>query len=252
VRSLLAGQETLRVRQRRPLLPAGTRVYAIGDIHGRLDLLEALIAAIENDVLQYPVANSICVFVGDYIDRGKHSRETIDRLIEYGQQRNCVFLKGNHEQLALSSLRDPSTFESWLRVGGREALISYGVAVETNCLAKQIPSMQAAFHDALPSHHFSFFRKLQTSFEAGDYFFVHAGVRPEIDLARQKDEDMLWIRSLFLNSAHDYGKIIVHGHTPMMEVEVRPNRINIDTGAFATGRLTCLVIEGQELSLLEP
>ncbi|MBY0383501.1 MAG: serine/threonine protein phosphatase [Xanthobacteraceae bacterium] len=242
----------LKVHRRRPSLPEATRIYAVGDIHGRLDLLDALIAAIENDLKRRPVANSLCVFVGDYIDRGAQSRETIDRLIEYGQQRDCVFLRGNHEQLALGSLRDPATFEAWLRVGGREALMSYGIAVETNCVAKQIPSMQAAFHDALPSSHFNFFRKLRSTFEMGDYFFVHAGARPEVDLARQKEEDLLWIRSLFLNSPYDFGKIIVHGHTPVMEVEVRSNRINIDTGAFATGRLTCLLIEGQELALLRP
>lgn len=247
----LPGLRELRVRGRRPSLPAELRIYAIGDIHGRLDLLSELLARISSDIALRPTARPLYVFLGDYIDRGSASRETIDRLIEHGKTHESVFLKGNHELIAIKCLSDRGLFDQWLRLGGLETLVSYGVPAETLANGKQIAELQSAFHGALPQAHFRFFRDLKNSFECGDFFFAHAGVKPNVELSRQKENDLLWIRGEFLTSKDDFGKIVVHGHTPAREIEVGPNRINIDTGAFATGRLSCLVLEGEELSVID-
>jgi diadenosine tetraphosphatase ApaH/serine/threonine PP2A family protein phosphatase len=251
VLATLPGLRELRVRGRRPSLPAELRIYAIGDIHGRLDLLNELLARISADIALRPAVRPLYVFLGDYIDRGSASRETIDRLIEHGKTHESVFLKGNHELIAIKCLSDRGLFDQWLRLGGLETLVSYGVPAETLANGKQIAELQSAFHGALPQAHFRFFRDLKNSFECGDFFFAHAGVKPNVELSRQKENDLLWIRGEFLTSTDDFGKIIVHGHTPTHEIEVAPNRINIDTGAFATGRLSCLVLEGEELSVID-
>jgi serine/threonine protein phosphatase 1 len=248
MRAPLAGAEQLVAQGRRPSLPAGIRIYAIGDVHGRLDLLDALLGEIDADLASRPAARAIFVFLGDYIDRGNRSRETIDRLIARREMGEHVFLKGNHEQIALRCLSDPGLFDRWLRLGGAETLASYGIDLGSKI---KIAELQAAFHRALPQTHIKFFRGLQSSFACGDFFFVHAGVKPRIPLARQAEKDLLWIREEFLNSNEDFGKTIIHGHTPGYEIEVRRNRINIDTGAYATGRLTCLVIEGSSLSYID-
>ncbi len=245
------GLGELRVQGRRPSLPAGLRIYAIGDIHGCLDLLDKLLARIKADIELRPTARPVYVFLGDYIDRGSSSRETIDRLIEHGATHEAVFLKGNHELIAIKCLSDRGLFDQWLRLGGLETLVSYGVPAETLANGKQIAELQGAFHGALPQAHFGFFRDLKNWFECGDFFFVHAGVKPNVELSRQKENDLLWIRGEFLSCNDDFGKIVVHGHTPTREIEVRPNRINIDTGAFATGRLTCLVLEEASLSVID-
>jgi serine/threonine protein phosphatase 1 len=236
---------------RQPALPSGPRIYAIGDIHGRLDLLNELLSRIEADIALRPTEKPLYVFLGDYIDRGASSRETIDRLIALAKAHDCVFLKGNHELIALKCLSDRSLFDQWMRLGGVETLISYGINPAQLTSGKPIVELQAAFHAALPQAHFGFFRDLQLSFACGDFFFAHAGVRPGVELSRQAENDLLWIREEFLSSAEDFGKIVVHGHTPARAVEVGPNRINIDTGAFATGRLTCLVIEDLSLSVID-
>ena len=243
--------QELRVRGRRPSLPAGLRIYAIGDIHGRLDLLDQLLTLISYDIALRSTVRPVYIFLGDYIDRGPSSRATIDRLIEHGQTSESIFLKGNHELIALKCLSDRNLFEQWLRLGGLETLISYGLAPESAASGKQIVELQSAFHNALPRAHFRFFSDLQNSFACGDFFFAHAGVKPNVELSRQKESDLLWIRDEFLSSSRDFGKIIVHGHTPVTEIEVGPNRINIDTGAFATGRLTCLILEGESLSIVD-
>jgi serine/threonine protein phosphatase 1 len=251
VLSPLPGLGEIKVRGRRPSLPAGQRLYAVGDIHGRLDLLDELLARIDADIALRPTPKPRYVFLGDYIDRGPSSRETIDRLIEHGATHESVFLKGNHELIAIKCLSDRSLFDQWLRLGGLETLVSYGLPPETLANGKQIAEIQSAFHHALPQTHFRFFRDLKNSFECGDFFFAHAGVRPGVELLQQMESDLLWIRGEFLSSDDDFGKIIVHGHTPTREIEVGPNRINIDTGAFATGRLTCLVLEGESLSVID-
>ena len=232
-------------------MPEGIRVYAIGDIHGRLDLLSELLCRVEAHITARPITRSLYVFMGDYIDRGSSSRETVDRLITQSEQGECIFLKGNHEQIAIKCLTDRRLFDQWLRLGGLETLISYGVAPENLAGENSIVKLQAAFHDALPRTHFNFFRLLRPSFTCGDFFFAHAGVKPRVRLSHQKESDLLWIREEFLNSSEDFGKIVVHGHTPVPQIDIGPNRINIDTGAFATGCLTCLVIEGSSLSVID-
>jgi serine/threonine protein phosphatase 1 len=247
----LAGSQRLKVEGRRPSLPAGVRIYAVGDIHGRLDLLNELLMRIHDDIASRPTIRPVSIFLGDYIDRGPSSRETIDRLMEHAETSESVFLKGNHEQIAINCLRDRALFDHWMRLGGVETLLSYGISPKGYSDEGQIVRLQAAFHDALPQTHFRFFRDLQNSFACGDFFFAHAGVKPNVELSDQKESDLLWIRKEFLSSNADFGKIVVHGHTPTREIEVGPNRINIDTGAFATGRLTCLVIDESSLSVID-
>ena len=162
-----------------------------------------------------------------------------------------MFLKGNHELIAIKCLSDRDLVDQWLRLGGLQTLISYGVPAEILASGKQIVELQSAFHSALPPAHFRFFRGLQKSFDCGDFFFAHAGVRPNVELSRQRESDLLWIREEFLLSNEDFGKIIVHGHTPTLDIEIWPNRINIDTGAYATGRLTCLVVDDSSLSVID-
>jgi serine/threonine protein phosphatase 1 len=241
----------LQVQGRRPSVQTGLRIYAIGDIHGRLDLLNEMLARIDADIAARPTARPVYVFLGDYIDRGPRSRETIDRLIEHGVANESIFLKGNHELIAIKCLSDRSLFDQWLRLGGLQTLVSYGIPPDGLTKGKQIAELQWAFHSALPQAHFRFFRDLVNSFTCGDFFFAHAGARPNVELSQQKESDLLWIREEFLSSDFDFGKIIVHGHTPSDEIDVGPNRINIDTGAFATGRLSCLVIESEALSVIE-
>jgi serine/threonine protein phosphatase 1 len=248
---VLPSFQRLEVQGRRPSLPEGLRIYAIGDIHGRLDLLDELLSRIEADVAAHPIANSLSVFLGDYIDRGPSSRETVDRLIAQSERGEYIFLKGNHEQIATKCLSDRRLFDQWMRLGGLETLLSYGIAPEGPVNGNSTAQLQAAFHEALPQAHFRFFRLLRPSFACGDFFFAHAGVKPGVELSDQKESDLLWIREEFLNSGKDFGKIIVHGHTPVPEIDIGPNRINLDTGAFATGRLTCLVIEGATLSVID-
>ncbi len=219
-----------------------TRLYVVGDIHGRLDLLDRLIDAIRRDVDEY---GNDCqtVTLGDYIDRGPNSRGVIERLLVNPFPGPYVALKGNHEVLLESFLADPAVGEHWRRLGGLETLHSYGVPVSGVMVGKAYEEAAERLRVAIPAEHMSFLRSLKTSYSNDKYFLCHAGVRPGAPLERQNDEDLLWIRGEFLNSKKDFGKIVVHGHTPVEEPEVLPNRINIDTGAFATGRLTCVVLD---------
>ena len=141
-----------------------------------------------------------------------------------------------------SFLADPAVGEHWRRLGGLETLHSYGVPVTGLMVGKAYEEAADRLRDAMPAEHTSFLRSLKNSYSTDKYFLCHAGVRPGVPLERQREEDLLWIRDEFLSSTKDFGKIVVHGHTPVEEPEVLPNRINIDTGAFATGRLTCVVL----------
>jgi serine/threonine protein phosphatase 1 len=186
VLSSLPSLQELRVLGRRPSLPPGQRIYAVGDIHGRLDLLNELLARIDADIALRPTFRPVYVFLGDYIDRGPSSRETIDRLIEHGETNESIFLRGNHELIAIKCLSDRSLFDQWLRLGGLETLVSYGVSPEILANGKQISEIQSAFHSALSQTHFRFFRDLQSSFVCGDFFFAHAGAKPNVELSQQK------------------------------------------------------------------
>ena len=218
------------------------RLYAIGDIHGRLDLLERVAAAIRRDVEAHG-SDALTITLGDYVDRGPQSREVIERLIANPFPTPHIALKGNHELLLKSFLVDPAVGEHWSRLGGLETLHSYGVTVGGIIIGKDYAKAAEQFRKALPTRHLEFLQSLRTSYSHGKYFFCHAGVRPGVPLDQQDVDDLLWIRGEFLSSTEDFGKIIVHGHTPVETPEVRPNRINLDTGAFATGRLTCVVLE---------
>jgi serine/threonine protein phosphatase 1 len=231
----------------RPRVPPGTRIYAVGDIHGRVDLLNALLARIDKDLQDNPVAQSIHVFLGDYIDRGPRSREVLNRLIARTQTHKTICLKGNHEVFALEFLENAAILEDWRRWGGLETLMSYGVAPSGMIGPEERERLAIALKEAMPSEHTIFLSDLILSYTCGDFFFAHAGVRPRVKLEAQKEYDLIWIRDEFLNSESNFGKIVVHGHTPVREPDVRANRINIDTGAYVTGKLTCLVIEDENL-----
>jgi calcineurin-like phosphoesterase family protein len=239
----------LRSRQslRPPQLPEGIRIYAFGDIHGRADLLTQMFAEIDADLGRSPADRPIEIYLGDYIDRGPHSGHTLDLLVERSQGRETVFLKGNHEAYFLEVLRDPSKVSDWRQFGGLQTLMSYGIQPTLSPDPAEQAELVRMLNEALPSEHLSFLRDLKPSFVCGDFFFVHAGVRPGIPLHEQQESDLLWIRNEFLDSEENFGKFVVHGHTPVRAPDVRPNRINIDTGAYATGNLTLLRIEGNTM-----
>jgi serine/threonine protein phosphatase 1 len=219
-----------------------SRLYAIGDIHGRLDLLERAIAAIERDVAEHG-ADALTVTLGDYVDRGPKSRGVLDRLAANPFPTPYVALKGNHEALLESFLADPTIGLQWRRLGGLETLHSYGVPVSGMMIGRNLDDAAEGLRAALPAQHTDFLKSLKTSHLHGKYFLCHAGVRPGVPLEAQDENDLLWIRDEFLRSKTDFGKIVVHGHTPIEHPEVLPNRINIDTGAFATGQLTCVALD---------
>jgi serine/threonine protein phosphatase 1 len=214
------------------------------------DLLSALLARIDADLGAHSIDESVQVFLGDYIDRGPYSREVIDLLITRRRRHMILCLKGNHETYAEQFLSNPSVLSDWRPVGGLSTLLSYGLTLSAKDDPKEQDEVARAFRQALPDSHRGFIQGLALSFICGDFFFAHAGVRPGIPLRQQRQEDLLWIREDFLLHEEDFGKIVVHGHTPARAPDVRPNRINIDTGAYATGQLTCLVLEGSEMRFI--
>jgi serine/threonine protein phosphatase 1 len=242
--------QSLPVLPRRPCLPDGLRLYAIGDVHGRADLLQRLFGQIDADLKRRPAERCLHVMLGDYIDRGPASRAVIDGILARAARHDLVALKGNHDAFLLQALEEPATMGDWLLMHGVETLASYGLT-STNLAGCGLSDLARALAAALPQSHLDFFRGLRTSFACGDFFFAHAGVRPGVAFERQSDTDLMWIRQEFLRHEGDFGKFVVHGHTPVREVERRPNRIGIDTAAYATGKLTTLVIEGSDLRLID-
>jgi serine/threonine protein phosphatase 1 len=233
-----------------PSGPPQLRVYAIGDIHGRADLLDQTFSRIDADLKSNPTSRTLEILLGDYIDRGPASRQVIDCLIARSRSQQMVFLKGNHETYVGDFLRDPAVLDAWRQYGALETLMSYGLKPKINANAAEKEELALAFARVLPEAHREFLANLKTFFTCGDFLFVHAGVRPGVPLADQREEDLLWIRDDFLLCEDDFGKVVVHGHTPVREPDIRPNRINIDTGAYATGKLTCLVIEHDRVLVL--
>jgi serine/threonine protein phosphatase 1 len=219
-------------------------------VHGRADLLDEVFARVDASLASCTACRPVHVLLGDYIDRGPCSREVLDRLIERRRSHDMVCLKGNHESYVFDFLRNPSVLSAWRHLGGLETLISYGLRPSVNPGDAERLALARALAGALPDSHRQFLEKLDPSFSCGDFFFAHAGVKPGVPLARQREEDLLWIRDDFLLCEEDFGKIIVHGHTPVQEPDIRANRINIDTGAYATGRLTCLMIEQDAIFVL--
>jgi len=234
----------------RPAVPEGVRIYAIGDIHGRADLLDRAFARIDEDLERRPVAQAIQVFLGDYVDRGPESAGVLERLIVRGQTHETLCLKGNHELYLLEFLENPSILKVWGQYGALTTLHSYGLKPTLNAGPEEQTNLAAALRQTMPESHLQFLAQLPLSFTCGDFYFVHAGVRPSAPLSRQREDDLLWIRDDFLCHEEPFEKVIIHGHTPVMEPDVRGNRINIDTGAYATGRLTCLSLERDEIGFI--
>jgi serine/threonine protein phosphatase 1 len=229
--------------------PAETRIYAIGDIHGRADLLKETLERLDEDQWRRPVAYVAEIFLGDYVDRGPDSKDVIDLLAARLVRNSSVCLRGNHEELMESFIREPSTLNSWLKLGGLQTLTSYGV-VPLPSGTESGDDLRQRFCGAFPRTHQLFLECLKPWVCCGDYLFVHAGIRPQIPFDQQTINDVLWIREEFLNSSLHHGKYIVHGHTPVAHPDVRPNRINIDTGAWRSGTLTCAVFEGTSVQFL--
>ena len=235
-----------------PRTPRGHRAYIVGDVHGRLDLLEQLLGLIEEDVERKPVRKSLLVFLGDLIDRGPDSRGVVERLRTYRHDRlKPYFLAGNHEEVLLRLLAgERGILSSWLKYGGAECLQSYGLEPA----ALRDLGERAALDQVkrvIPAEHARFVSGFADTLSFGDYLFVHAGIRPRVDLSLQSQSDLRWIRSPFLEDDSDHGQVVVHGHTISPVVDERPNRIGIDTGAYRTGVLTALVLEGTERRILD-
>ena len=235
-------------------MPQGQLVYAIGDIHGRADLLALLLAEIESDSARSKDAKRrTLVFLGDYIDRGHDSRRVVDMVLDdLPAGFDAHFLKGNHEAIMLDFLDDPSYLGHWLANGADATFRSYGLDVAELVGRGAAPEVwRRAFLASLPETHRDFFEALELAVSFGDYFFVHAGVRPGVPLEAQDPNDMIWIRGPFLQSEDDFGKIVVHGHTPGRDPVIRANRIGIDTGAVFTDRLTALRLENGSWRLMQ-
>jgi serine/threonine protein phosphatase 1 len=234
-----------------PSAGEGRRVYCVGDIHGRLDLLANLHAQILDDSSAFD-GDRFLVYLGDYIDRGGQSRQVIDLLLHAPLEGfEPVFLRGNHEQALLDWLEHPEAAAAWLGFGGRETLASYGIDLPGPVSVSDLHDAMVRLGEVLPDTHRSFLENTTLSWRSGDYYFVHAGIRPGVALRAQHPEDQLWIREEFTGSTQDHGVVVVHGHTISQEPELLPNRIGLDTGAFHTGVLTCLVLDGAHKRLLQ-
>jgi serine/threonine protein phosphatase 1 len=226
-------------------LPPGQRVYAIGDIHGCLDRLAVVHEQIAEDLATRPVDESVLVHLGDYVDRGLDSAQVVDWLSGGAPVpvERIVNLMGNHEDMMLQALTgtDKEANSTWLANGGADSLLSWEIS------RKVAPAEWAGL---IPAEHQTFLRELKINFRFGQYFFVHAGIRPGVPLDKQEKQDMLWIREPFLSWKHSLDVVVVHGHTPRQEPVVRLNRIGIDTGAVMGGTLTCVVLEEDRLGFI--
>ena len=228
------------------------RAYVVGDIHGRLDLLDELLEKIHLDLDQNFAKSALLVFVGDLIDRGPSSRQVVERLRTYHRPGvRSVFILGNHEEVLLRILNgESSLIASWLRFGGAQCLNSYGADPANIANLGPLEAVDAV-RAAIPAEHVDFLESFVDTCRFGDYLFVHAGVRPGVEIDDQRQSDLRWIREPFLLDETDHGFVVVHGHTISAAVDERPNRIGIDTGAFATGVLTALVIENGDRWFLD-
>lgn len=224
-------------------MPEGQRWYVIGDIHGRCDLFEALSSAIESDDAANGAAETTVVLLGDLVDRGPDSAGVIAHARAWQQRRAVRVLAGNHEEMFLDSFRDAEMLRHFLRHGGRETVLSYGIERE-RYNAMSLEELQAEMGRIIPVADRDFLASAEEWIEVGDYLLVHAGINPLVPLAEQRRSDLLWIRNRFLDHPDPFSHVVVHGHTIFDEVEDAGSRIGIDTGAYRTGRLTALVLEG--------
>lgn len=238
-----------------PPTTGGRLVYAVGDVHGRLDVLEPLLRDIAQDVVATtPGERPLLVFLGDYVDRGPDSRRVVDLILRLraGGHFEVAALKGNHEEALLQFLDDPAFAPTWMEHGGGPTLASYGVQpppgrTDPDAWARA----REALEQALPPEHRQFYEELELIRTVGDYAFVHAGVRPGVPLEQQAERDLLWIRHEFLQGRGPFGKVIVHGHTPSEEPQLTPHRLGVDTGAYATGVLTAVRLHGADQRVIQ-
>ena len=232
--------------------PEGVRLYAVGDIHGHKVLLDEMLGAISDDIDGMPPARNLVVFLGDLIDRGPDSAGVIERLANSRNERfNAVFIAGNHEEVLLRILDGESSLVTdWLRFGGQQCAQSYGLDGKR---LRMLDETEAArlVRNAVPEAHQRFLRSFADSFSAGDYLFVHAGIRPGLPIEQQSLTDLRWIRSPFLEYRERHPKIVVHGHSISREVEFLPGRIGVDTGAYRSGVLSAVVFEGDDRRVLQ-
>lgn len=228
-------------------IPPGRRIYAIGDIHGRLDLLDDLLERIDEDDRQRGAADTALIFLGDLIDRGPSSSGVIDRLISLRETPQEIrFLMGNHEEVfLLASQGDVKAMRLFVRIGGMETILSYGIT-EEEYRATDFETLTELFARRVPVEHVSFVSSFEDYVEVGDYLFVHAGIRPGIPIEAQTPSDLRWIRDEFLRHGGDHGRRVVHGHSVRVDVEPKSNRIGIDTGAYASNRLSAVGLEGDQ------
>ncbi len=231
----------------------GALVYAVGDVHGRDDLLERLISMMEVDAKTRP-AHETCtlIFLGDYVDRGFHSKGVIDRLLALKPDwADVVCLKGNHEDMMIDFMLDPLHNASWLQFGGLATLASYGVKlVDGEDGQPDVVKASKELQEKLPDDHFAFLRDAPLTHASGDYLFVHAGIRPGVPLSAQDPHDLTFIRDEFTESKRDFGVRVVHGHTGVQNPLELPNRIAVDTIAYATGQLTAAVLQGNDVDFI--
>ena len=230
-----------------PAGPRGHRAFVVGDVHGRLDLLERMLEMVEEDVAQRPVRRATLIFVGDLIDRGAHSAQVVERLRTYRHPRiETAFLLGNHEEVLVRIVQGESALiDKWRWFGGKECIESYGADPAEFVRLDARAALQKV-REIVPREHVDFLLGFGDSCRFGDYLIVHAGIRPGVEFERQSQQDLRWIREPFLGHEGDHGFVVVHGHTIVPEVVETANRIAIDTGAYRTGRLTALVIDGRE------
>lgn len=233
-----------------PAVPDGTRYYAIGDIHGRLDLYEAMIAAIEDEIAAAPTLDHRIIVLGDLVDRGPDSAGVVARTRTWQDTRNVRVLAGNHEEMFLAAFEKPESLRHFLKHGGRETMLSYGLS--TRQLANlSLEELFERLPKVVPQATRDYIAAFETMIRAGDYVFVHAGVDPTRPLGEQKRSDLLWIRERFLSHEGPLEKVVVHGHTIFEHVMDCGNRIGIDTGAFRSGVLTALALEGDQRRILQ-
>ncbi len=234
------------LRSSKPAIPPGQRVYAVGDVHGRIDLLYQLLQMLERDNAERAPMQTILVFLGDLIDRGPASRQVADRVRAGVNWAKTIALIGNHEAVMLDVLDGHvETLSQWLHFGGIETLESWGIPRQKIEMGTRIEILEA-LRAAVTQEERAWLRRMRSSLRIGDYYFVHAGVRPNVPLDKQIDDDRLWIRKDFLESRKKFGPMIVHGHSISHGVEQRPNRIGLDTGAYLTGKLTAIGLHGRD------
>lgn len=236
-------------------VPAGCRIYAVGDIHGRLDLLDRLLARMAEDCARGRPERVVVVFLGDYVDRGPNSRLVVERLMHGAPPGTAlsgaewICLKGNHEDYMVRFADSPAVGAAWCLNGGYETLRSYAGELPDG-LASDMGALQLLLARALPPAHLRFLARLPLMHREGDYVFVHAGIRPGVALEDQEAADLLWIRDDFLFDTTPAPFVVVHGHTPSPTPDIRPHRIGVDTGAYYSGALTALVLEGADRRFL--